>query len=98
MKTLLTIVAATLLTTAGIANAQDAVYVQPEQRTVVHEYVQKNPIASINVLGLELGIGVPVPETVVLHEIPDVEYRYVVVDNRTVIVDPATHQIIEIIE
>ncbi|TIP79244.1 MAG: DUF1236 domain-containing protein, partial [Mesorhizobium sp.] len=38
------------------------------------------------------------PETVELHEVPDVEYRYVVVDNRTVLVDPGTRRIVKIID
>ena len=109
MKTLFPIVTAgLLLASAGIASAQTTVVVpaepsgtvlvQPEQRTVIREYVTKNPVASVNILGLELNLGAKVPETVVLHEVPDVEYRYAVVDNRTIIVDPVTHEIIDIIE
>ena len=33
-----------------------------------------------------------------LREVPDVKYRYVVVDNRTVLVDPGTRKIIKVIE
>lgn len=109
MKTLFPILTAgVLFASAGIASAQSTVVVpaqpsgtivvQPEQRTVIREYVTKNPVASVNILGLELNLGARVPETVVLHEVPDVDYRYAVVDDRTIVVDPVTHEIIDIIE
>jgi hypothetical protein len=98
MKQLLPVAAALgFLASFGVASAQDAVVIQPEQRTVIREYVTENPIASINILGLEIGVGSKVPETVVLHEIPNTDYRYVVIDNRTVVVDPHTHQIVEVL-
>ncbi|MGN6537429.1 MAG: DUF1236 domain-containing protein, partial [Mesorhizobium sp.] len=46
----------------------------------------------------ELSIGSTLPDTVELHEIPDVQYRYVVVNDRTVVVDPSTRKIVEVIE
>ncbi|MET3790811.1 DUF1236 domain-containing protein [Aquamicrobium terrae] len=92
----------------GVANAQDTVIVpsqpsetiviQPEQRTVIREYVTQNPVASVEILGLELNLGAKVPETVVLHEVPEVDYRYAVVEGRTIVVDPATNEIVDIIE
>ncbi len=100
--------ACAILAGVSMANAQDTVIVpaqpsetvviQPEQRTVIREYVTKNPVASVNILGLELNLGSKVPETVVLHEVPDVDYRYAVVDGRTIVVDPATNEIIDVIE
>ncbi|WP_379070882.1 DUF1236 domain-containing protein [Mesorhizobium sp. UC22_110] len=75
----------------------NAIVIQPEQKTVIREYVHKNPVASINVLGLELNLGSRVPETVTLHEVPDTRYRYTVIDNRTVLVDPETHEIVEVL-
>src|SRR4051812_6900285 len=72
--------------------------IQPEQQTIIREYVKKNPVASINILGLELSLGGKVPETVVLHELPDIPARYTVIDGRTVLVDPDTHEIIQILD
>lgn len=108
MKTLLPVYAVcAMLAGVGASYAQEtvvvpaqrpnAVVIQPEQKTVIREYVQKNPVASINVLGLELNLGSKVPETVTLHEVPDIRYRYTVIDNRTVLVDPETHEIIEVL-
>ncbi|TIN69129.1 MAG: DUF1236 domain-containing protein, partial [Mesorhizobium sp.] len=74
------------------------IIVTPEQQTVVKEYVHKHPIASVNILGLELGVGSTVPDTVELREVPDVQYRYAVVNDRTVLIDPGTRRVIHVIE
>ena len=88
-----------LLGVSSAAVAQTVV-ISPEQETVVREYVKKKPIASINLPGVELNVGSTVPETVELHTIdaPDVKYRYVVVDNRTVLVDPGTRKIVRVLD
>jgi hypothetical protein len=33
----------------------------------------------------------------VLHEVPDVSYRYAVINDQTVLVDPETHEIVEVL-
>jgi hypothetical protein len=81
----------------GAAVAQDVVVVQPEQETVVREYVKKQPLASVNLLGVELKLGSPVPDTVELREVPNVKYRVAVINDQTVLVDPETHQIVEVL-
>ena len=86
-----------LLASVGAVAARDVI-IAPEQETVIREYVKKQPLASVELPGVELNIGSTVPETVELHEVPDVEYRYVVVDNRTVLVDPGTRKIVKIIQ
>jgi hypothetical protein len=85
-----------LLAGVGAAAAQDVI-IAPEQETVIREYVEKQPLASVEIPGVELNIGSTLPDTVELHEVPDVEYRYVVVDNQTVVVDPGTRKIVKII-
>ncbi len=84
-----------LLAGVGAVAAQDVV-ITPEQDTVVREYVKKQPLASIKLPGVELNVGTALPDTVELHEVPDVKYRYVVVDHRTVLVDPGTRKIIKV--
>ena len=84
-----------LLAGAGAVAAQDVI-ITPEQDTVVREYVKKQPLASLKLPGVELNVGTALPDTVELHEVPDVKYRYVVVDNRTVLVDPGTRKIIKV--
>ncbi|MBZ9849251.1 DUF1236 domain-containing protein [Mesorhizobium sp. CA14] len=99
MKMHLTSAAAGFLLLAGIgaAAAQDVV-IAPEQETVIKEYVHKQPLASVKIPGVELNIGSTLPDTVELHEVPNVKYRYVVVDNRTVIVDPSTRKIVKVLD
>lgn len=108
MKTVLIPAVAGLAMIAGIGVAaadevivtqpQQQVIVTPEQRTVVREYVRKHPLASVNLLGVELNVGSTLPDTVELREVPDVQYRYAVVGDRTVLVDPGTHRIVDVIE
>ena len=83
----------------GTAAAQTVV-IEPEQETVIREYVQKKPIASIDLPGVELNIGSTLPETVELHtlDVPDVKYRYVRVGNRTVLVEPETRRIVHVLD
>ncbi|OWK20754.1 hypothetical protein AJ88_26285 [Mesorhizobium amorphae CCBAU 01583] len=97
MRMHLTAAAAGLLLLAGIgAAAADTVVIQPEQETVIREYVKKQPLASMTLPGVELKIGTTLPDTVELREVPDVKYRYTVIDNRTVVVDPDTRTIIKV--
>ncbi len=91
---------AALAFVAGItgAFAQDVV-ITSEQDTIIREYVKKKPLASISVPGVELNIGSSLPETVEVHrfeEVPDVNYEYVVIDNRTVLVEPGTRKIVKV--
>ncbi|TPK39123.1 DUF1236 domain-containing protein [Mesorhizobium sp. B2-5-4] len=96
-KNLAAVAAVLLLAGVGAAAAEDVV-IQPEQETVIKEYVKKQPLASVKVPGVELNIGTALPDTVELHEVPNVKYRYAVIDNRTVIVDPGTRKIVKVIE
>ncbi|TIP69919.1 MAG: DUF1236 domain-containing protein, partial [Mesorhizobium sp.] len=54
------------------------------------------PVASLSLPGVELNIGTALPETVELYEVPDVQYRYVVIEGRTVLVDPGTRKIVKV--
>ena len=86
-----------LLASVSLASAQ-AVIIESEQEVVIKEYVEKKPLASIDLPGVELNIGSTVPREVELHavEVPDVNYEYVVVDNRTVLVEPGTRRIVQV--
>jgi hypothetical protein len=100
MKIHLASAAAALLLVAGAGvAAADTVVIQPQQETVIREYVKKQPLASIDLPGVSLSIGSPIPDTVELHtiEAPDVSYQYVVIDGQTYIVDPGTRQVVQIL-
>ncbi|MBZ9678656.1 DUF1236 domain-containing protein [Mesorhizobium sp. ES1-1] len=97
--------AAVLIGGIGVAMAEDVVVVkpgtkvvvEPQQETVVREYIKKEPVASVNLLGVELKLGSSVPDTVELREVPNVKYRVAVINDQTVLVDPDTHQIVEVL-
>lgn len=107
MKLYLSSAAAAVVLISGIGAAvadevvvvqpQREIVVQPEQNTVVREYIKKEPLASVNLLGVELKLGSPVPDTVQLREVPNVKYRVAVINDQTVLVDPETHQIVEVL-
>ena len=98
MKKYLVTIAAGLVLVAGIgaAVADTVVVLKPEQQTVVREYIHKQKLASVSLLGVELNVGTALPDTVELREVPNVKYRYVVIDNRTVLVDPGTRKIVKV--
>lgn len=83
----------------GGALAQ-TVIIQPEQETLIREYVTTHTVEPVDVTGIEVTVGATLPETVELHalEVPDVQYRYVVVDGRTVLVEPETRKIVHVID
>jgi len=97
MKTHLTTTAASLLILLGVGAAvAEDIIIQPEEDTVIQEYVKKQPLASLKLPGVELNVGTALPDTVELREVPIVKYRYVVIDNRTVLVDPGTRKIVKV--
>lgn len=81
------------------AHAQTIV-VSPEQETVIREYVTTHTVAPATVTGVDVVVGSTLPDTVELHaiDVPDVSYRYVVVDGKTVLVDPGTRKIIHVVK
>ncbi|MBZ9872328.1 DUF1236 domain-containing protein [Mesorhizobium sp. BR1-1-9] len=99
MNVRIPISASAIVLMSGIttAIAGNVVVLQPEQETVVREYVKKQPLASVNLLGVELKLGSSVPDTVELREVPNVKYRVAVINDQTVLVDPDTHQIVQVL-
>ena len=101
MKKLVPAMIASLFLVAGAqAVWAQTVVIEPEQETVIREYVKSKPIASIDLPGVELNIGKTVPETVEIHKIeaPDVDYSYTVVGGRTYVVEPGTRKIIHVLD
>lgn len=76
------------------------IVVSPQQETVIREYVTTHTVAPATVTGVDVVVGSTLPDTVELHaiDVPDVSYRYVVVDGKTVLVDPGTRKIIHVVK
>lgn len=103
MKTLMLATAgAILLTGIGAASAQTVIITQ-EQQPVVKRYVLERKVRPWEIPPqYNLEIGAALPQDVELHrfDAPEMQtnYRYVVVDGRTVLVDPQTRHVVQIIE
>jgi len=60
-------------------------------------YVEREQVPSVTVQEAVV-VGQPLPETVVIHRVPQHErYAYAVVNNERVIVEPQTRKVIQII-
>jgi len=85
--------------------ARERVELTPAQRTTIYRTITRERVGAVpDAVDVRLGARVPrtvelreMPTTVV-QEIPDVRrYRYMVVNNQVLLVDPATSEVIEII-
>jgi hypothetical protein len=87
---------ATLMASGAFAQT---VVIAPEQEKVIKEYVTTHAVAPATVTGVEIEVGATLPDTVELHklDVPDVKYSYVMVEGRTVLVEPETRKIVHII-
>ncbi|MGE0766605.1 MAG: DUF1236 domain-containing protein [Hyphomicrobiaceae bacterium] len=79
---------------------------KPEQKTKVVTTFKKHHVAPVRDVHINVSIGTVVPRKVVLHPIPqDIvviapayrSYRYFVFDDRIIIVEPASYEIVDII-
>jgi len=71
------------------------------QRTEFRTYVTEQKVPSV-AYREKVVVGATLPDTVTYREVParfgKTEYRYTVVNDRTVLVEPKTHKIVQIIE
>ena len=91
-----------LLTGAGIA-AADMLVLTPDETTSVHEYITTQKVTPVEPpAGFEVSVGATLPDTVEVHalEVPKIKhkYEYVVIGKQTVLVEPESRKIIQVIE
>jgi hypothetical protein len=113
MKALFAGAAVALLLAGGLsASAQTTVIetrpgleLSPTQRTTIYRTVRRQPVV-VPAPDVNVRVGAPIPRSVELRPIPedvyvDVpvlrRYRYMVVNDEVVLVDPETSQVVEII-
>jgi Protein of unknown function (DUF1236) len=96
----------TITTTTTIEKRNEPVKLTPQQRTVVYRTVTRERRVAPPV-DVEVRMGAVVPPAVVLSPLPDsvyvdapmlTQYKYFYVNNRLVLVDPRTSEVIDIIE
>lgn len=70
----------------------------PDQRTIVQEYVVREQRPSVMIENYEVRPGMVLPPTVQFYSVPQVDnYGYSVINNRQVVIDPITRQVIEVL-
>jgi hypothetical protein len=91
------LVVTVLLAGTALAAAQTVV-VTPEQQIVVREYVKANPVIVERPSNFELVLGAIVPDILKPGALADNQYQYVVMDGRTVLIDPQTRKVVYIMD
>lgn len=94
----------TMLLGVGPALAQTVIEITPEQERTVYTTITRERVRTPPPADFRVGVGVEVPATVELYEVPatvDVapvrRYRYTVVGGQVVLVDPGTRKVVRII-
>ncbi|WP_046865209.1 DUF1236 domain-containing protein [Microvirga massiliensis] len=86
----------------GAAGAAVGSALTPDETVRVRQYVYSNPRPSVRVRE-QVVVGTPLPSRVRLYEVPEnvgvrTTYRYTVVNDTPVLVDPNTRTIVQVIE
>jgi hypothetical protein len=86
---------------AGTALAQTVVITE-EQEPIVREYIVRERVDPTPLIDFDLKVGSVLPDTVEVRrlDVPEVttEYEYVYTDRGTVIVEPGTRRVIQVID
>lgn len=101
--------AAALLASVAAAQAQTATTttttttVTPEQQTKIKQYVVKEKRTSVTApTGFTVSVGSTLPEAVQVYSLPSdvgvTSYRYTVVNDRTVLIDPTTRRVVQVLD
>lgn len=104
MKTQVTIAAAGLLFLVGAgAAAADSLVLTPEETTSVHEYITTQKVTPVEPpSGFSVSVGATLPSSVEVHalDVPKLKrkYDYVVIGKQTVLVEPGTRKIVQVID
>lgn len=77
--------------------------IEPTERTAIREYiVRERPRAVTAPSGFSVSVGATLPSAVELHAFPETvgvrQYRYTVIGDRTVLVEPGSRRIVEVLD
>jgi hypothetical protein len=95
-----------LLGSTGFAAAQStAVELTPEQRTTIYRSVVKEKVRTPPPAGTHASVGAELPASIELYTLPDAvadvpaakQYKYTVVDDQVVLVDPTSMKVVEVL-
>ena len=88
--------------TVGVGPAE-TVIIEPEQRTVIREYVVKERVAPVTVKE-RISVGATLPADVELRTVPSTwgpkfsKYRYVYSGDRVYLVEPTNRTVVQVVE
>jgi Protein of unknown function (DUF1236) len=88
--------------TVGVGPAETVV-IEPEQRTVIKEYVVKENLAPVRVKE-RISVGATVPADIELRSAPAAwgpklsKYRYVYSDDHVYLVEPSNRTVVQVID
>jgi hypothetical protein len=88
--------------TVGIGPA-DTIVVEPQQRTVIKDYVVKEKVAPVRVQE-RIVVGARIPADVELRAVPSAwgpkfaKYRYVYSDDHVYLVEPSNRTVVQVID
>jgi catalase (peroxidase I) len=88
--------------TVGVGPAE-TIIVEPEQRTVIKQYVVKERVAPVRVKE-RISVGATLPADIELRSVPTTwgpklsKYRYVYSDDHVYLVEPSNRTVIQVIE
>lgn len=86
-----------------VVGPADTIVVEPEQRTIIKEYVVKEKVAPVRVKE-RIAVGTRVPPDVELRAAPSAwgpkfsKYRYVYSDDHIYLVEPSNRTVIQVID
>ena len=78
-----------------------------EQRTKISTTIRQTNVRPVTNVNFRISVGTVVPRTVILHPLPAAvievypewrPYRFVLVGDQILVIDPATHQIVAVLE
>lgn len=81
----------------GVAGATFGAALEAPPPPHVQTYVTEHPADPV-VLEGELVVGATLPDVVVLHPVPEYEYHYTVVNDRRILVEPQTRQVVYVFD
>ena len=88
--------------TVGVGPAE-TIIIEPEQGTVIKEYVVKERVAPVTVKE-RISVGATLPADVELRTVPSTwgpkfsKYRYVYSDDRVYLVEPTNRTVVHVVE
>jgi len=89
--------------TTTTTTTQRTTVIEPAQRTAIREYVvRERPRAVTAPSGFTVSVGATLPPAIELQAFPDTvgvrQYRYTVIGDHTVLVEPGSRRIVEVLE